>query len=130
MAPVGSRIVLKPFQGIIDADCIKQGQRKYTRLLQGEVTIGDFIANMGELGRGKVESKLGCRHAVAAKVIARFQYVRVGDFLRGQRYVDVGRIIAHQMGELFHQIAFEVGWLGDRGGIDPGGLELCIGPRK
>ena len=93
------------------------------------IAVGDFIAHQIEAGHGKMERQFGGLGAFAAQVIALVEDVGVGDFLEGDAHLDGGGVILHQIGELVHEIAAEMGGLGYGRDIGARALEFGEGAR-
>ena len=74
---------------------------------------------LGEFRRGM---------GAAAELVAPFEHVRIGDLLVADADLDGRAVIAHQVVQLLEQIGPIEGRLGDGRRIDPGPLELGIGP--
>ena len=129
VAPMGAGIMLDALQGIIHPHRIEHGQRQGVGRHVVPMAIGDFIAHQIKAGHGEMQGQFNGLGAFAAQVIALVEDVGVGDFLEGDAHLDGGGVVLHQIGELVHEVAAEMGGLGNGCDIGAGALEFGEGAR-
>ena len=123
----GPGVVTQAGEAEVGARCVEQRQRARRAEIPG--AVGDLVADMDQLGRGKPAAKFGARQAVEGQVGA-VDHIGIRDFAGRGADRDLDRIIADEMLKLFGEIGAEQRRARDRTGVNPGVVEPGEGARR
>ena len=114
----GTGIVLQPGQREVDAQAIEKGQRPVFFRIHDPQTVGQLIANMGQVRGREPTAKIGRDRAIERQSFCPIEHIGIGNLLLRQADLERDVEILLEQGQLLNQIVAEQGGLGDGRRID------------
>jgi len=103
----GAGIVAQAREAEIGAQRVEQRERLRRRGVEAEQAVGQLVADIGELGGGKVAREFERSDAAHVRPVAGVEDIGEGDLLPGARHLQRHLIVADEQGQLFAQISLE-----------------------